>query len=163
MRGTMKKYHKEVLTAVESGKGKVSYRALDYRILDSHVHTWICTTIRREAVAAINYLSNIQADVECFQIPVVIEEKERRIAQHKVYEAKRKETIEKIAARAFARVYIEPLIPNVYEQLHLNGYFSDSIQNGKLDLAIYISLKCPRQPHFLQGFLTLIMGREIAP
>ncbi|VDL59462.1 unnamed protein product [Hymenolepis diminuta] len=51
------------------------------------------------------------------------EEKERRIAQHKVYEAKRKETIEKIAARAFARVYIEPLIPNVYEQLHMNGYF----------------------------------------
>nr|CUU99739.1 hypothetical transcript [Hymenolepis microstoma] len=57
------------------------------------------------------------------------EEKERRIAQHKIYEAKRKETIEKIAARNFARVYIEPLIPNVYEQLHLNGYFTDSIEN----------------------------------
>lgn len=91
------------------------------------------------------------------------EEKERRIAQHKVYEAKRKETIEKIAARAFARVYIEPLIPNVYEQLHLNGYFSDSIQNGTLDLAIYISLKFSRQPHLLKGFPTLIMGREVAP
>ncbi|VDO10528.1 unnamed protein product [Rodentolepis nana] len=64
-----------------------------------------------------------------FRFLFQVEEKERRIEQHKIYEAKRKETIEKIAARNFARFYIEPLIPNVYEQLHLNGYFSDSIEN----------------------------------
>ncbi|KAM7534124.1 hypothetical protein Aperf_G00000112022 [Anoplocephala perfoliata] len=58
-----------------------------------------------------------------------LEEKERRIAQHKKYEARRKETIEKIAARTFARFYVEPLVPSVYEQLYMNGYFSDTLQN----------------------------------
>ncbi|VDK35062.1 unnamed protein product [Taenia asiatica] len=56
------------------------------------------------------------------------EEKERRIAQHLEYQAKRKEVMEKIAARTFARVYIEPLVPNVYEDLYNQGYFYDVVQ-----------------------------------
>ncbi|KAL5964046.1 hypothetical protein TSMEX_008241, partial [Taenia solium] len=56
------------------------------------------------------------------------EEKERRIAQHLEYQAKRKEVMEKIAARTFARVYIEPLVPNVYEDLYSQGYFYDVVQ-----------------------------------
>ncbi|CDS43778.1 radial spoke 3 [Echinococcus multilocularis] len=58
------------------------------------------------------------------------EEKERRIAQHLEYQAKQKELVEKIAARTFARVYLEPLVPNVYEDLYIQGYFYDVVEHG---------------------------------
>ncbi|KAL5103288.1 hypothetical protein TcWFU_008801 [Taenia crassiceps] len=56
------------------------------------------------------------------------EEKERRIEQHLEYQAKRKATAEKIAARTFAQVYIEPLVPTVYEDLYNQGYFYDVVE-----------------------------------
>ena len=59
------------------------------------------------------------------------EEKERRKAQHLEYQAQKKEVAEKIAARTFARAYIEPLIPNVYDDLYNLGYFYDVIERGK--------------------------------
>lgn len=76
-------------------------------------------------------------------VPPSREEKERRIAQHLEYQAKRKELMEKIAARTFARVYIEPLVPNVYEDLYNQGYFYDVVEHGELTPA---SIKVQNKP-----------------
>ena len=46
----------------------------------------------------------------------------------------RKRTAEKIAARCFTKAYLEPLLPNVYEQLTRRGYFYDDVEFGKFFL-----------------------------
>ncbi|XP_019908727.2 radial spoke head protein 3 homolog [Esox lucius] len=56
------------------------------------------------------------------------EEKERRIAQQRQVLEKERETVEKIAARAFARQYLADLLPTVYSTLRDRGYFYDPVE-----------------------------------
>lgn len=62
-------------------------------------------------------------------------EKDRRIAQED--EARREESdmAEKVAARAFARSYLQDLIPAVFKNLRENGFFYDPVENGEVDLS----------------------------
>jgi len=43
---------------------------------------------------------------------------------------KEKETMEKIAAQAFAKRYLTDLIPSVFNNLHESGFFYDPIERG---------------------------------
>lgn len=43
---------------------------------------------------------------------------------------KEKETMEKIAAQAFAKRYLADLIPSVFNNLHESGFFYDPIERG---------------------------------
>ncbi|VDN13546.1 unnamed protein product [Dibothriocephalus latus] len=56
------------------------------------------------------------------------EEKERRMKQHLEFSARRKELAEKLAARAFSKMYMEPLVPTVFDHLYENGYFYDVVE-----------------------------------
>ncbi|XP_030637535.1 radial spoke head protein 3 homolog [Chanos chanos] len=55
------------------------------------------------------------------------EEKERRIKQQREVLQQEKETVEKIAARAFAQQYLSGLLPTVYSTLKDQGYFYDPV------------------------------------
>jgi molecular chaperone DnaK (HSP70) len=55
------------------------------------------------------------------------EEKERRIKEQKVLEKEKLEVAEKIAARAFAKSYLQNLVPSVFDKLANNGYFYEKI------------------------------------
>ncbi|KAL7056093.1 hypothetical protein AAHC03_020916 [Spirometra sp. Aus1] len=56
------------------------------------------------------------------------EEKERRKRQHLEVSERQKELAEKLAARAFSRMYMEPLVPTVFDHLYENGYFYDVVE-----------------------------------
>ncbi|XP_021248081.1 radial spoke head protein 3 homolog isoform X2 [Numida meleagris] len=56
------------------------------------------------------------------------EEKERCKQQQMQMLQKEKETIEKIAAQAFAKRYLADLIPSVFNNLHESGFFYDPIE-----------------------------------
>ncbi|VDM01553.1 unnamed protein product [Schistocephalus solidus] len=56
------------------------------------------------------------------------QEKERRKKQHLEISARQKELAEKLAARAFSRMYMEPLVPIVFDRLYENGYFYDVVE-----------------------------------
>lgn len=56
------------------------------------------------------------------------EEKMRRVEQAKEEQAKEAETQEKVAARLFARGYLDSLLPSVFDSLADNGYFYDTIE-----------------------------------
>ncbi|KAL5965906.1 hypothetical protein TSMEX_006349 [Taenia solium] len=56
------------------------------------------------------------------------EEQERRKAQGIHAAWMRKRTADKVAARCFTKAYLEPLLPNVYEQLTQRGYFYDDVE-----------------------------------
>uniref|UniRef100_A0A5K3EGI1 Radial spoke head 3 n=2 Tax=Mesocestoides corti TaxID=53468 RepID=A0A5K3EGI1_MESCO len=57
-------------------------------------------------------------------------EKERRIAQHREFQVQKEDLVSKISARTFAKVYVEPLVPTVYEYLYDQGYFYDVIEHN---------------------------------
>lgn len=59
------------------------------------------------------------------------EEQERRKAQGMQAAWMRKRTADKVAARCFTKAYLEPLLPNVYEQLTQRGYFYDDVEYGR--------------------------------
>lgn len=44
----------------------------------------------------------------------------------------RRQTMEKIAAQSFVKAYLEPLLPNTFEQLTVRGYFYNGVQMGEL-------------------------------
>ncbi|VDM32856.1 unnamed protein product, partial [Hydatigera taeniaeformis] len=56
------------------------------------------------------------------------EEQERRKAQGIQAAWMRKRTADKVAARCFTKAYLEPLLPNVFEQLTQRGYFYDDVE-----------------------------------
>ncbi|KAJ7988033.1 hypothetical protein DPEC_G00319440 [Dallia pectoralis] len=56
------------------------------------------------------------------------EEKERRIIQQRQVLEKERETVEKIAAQAFARQYLTDMLPSVYGTLRDQGYFYDPVE-----------------------------------
>ncbi|XP_056151104.1 radial spoke head protein 3 homolog [Lampris incognitus] len=56
------------------------------------------------------------------------EEKEHRIAQQREVLKKELETVEKIAARAFAQHYLADLLPAVFTTLRDHGYFYDPVE-----------------------------------
>ncbi len=56
------------------------------------------------------------------------EEKERRIKEQLAIQKEKQEVAEKVAARAFAKSYLQTLIPNVLDSLASNGYFFDKIE-----------------------------------
>ncbi|BHF76311.1 Radial spoke head protein 3 [Sparganum proliferum] len=56
------------------------------------------------------------------------EEKERRKKQHLEISERQKELAEKLAARAFSKMYMEPLVPTVFDHLYENGYFYDVVE-----------------------------------
>jgi hypothetical protein len=56
------------------------------------------------------------------------EEKERRIKEQMAIQKEKQEVAEKIAARAFAKSYLQGLIPTVFENLATNGYFYEKIE-----------------------------------
>lgn len=58
----------------------------------------------------------------CFQ--------ERRIAQQREVLKKERETVQKIAARAYAQQYLSGLLPSVLISLRTNGYFHDPVERG---------------------------------
>ncbi len=51
---------------------------------------------------------------------------------------RRQELIEKISARTFARVYTEPLVPSVFEELYNGGYFNDVVEHGEWMVALLL-------------------------
>ncbi|XP_029903187.1 radial spoke head protein 3 homolog [Myripristis murdjan] len=56
------------------------------------------------------------------------EEKERRIAEQKEVLEKEKDTVEKIAARAFTKHYLADLLPSAMSTLRTHGYFYDPVE-----------------------------------
>ncbi|XP_056872428.1 radial spoke head protein 3 homolog [Takifugu flavidus] len=56
------------------------------------------------------------------------EEKEHRIAQQREVLKKERETVQKIAARAYAQQYLSGLLPSVLTSLRTNGYFHDPVE-----------------------------------
>jgi radial spoke head protein 3 len=46
----------------------------------------------------------------------------------KLIQKEKQEVADKIAARAFAKSYLQALIPSVFEHLSTNGYFYDKIE-----------------------------------
>ncbi|XP_018599270.1 radial spoke head protein 3 homolog B-like [Scleropages formosus] len=56
------------------------------------------------------------------------EEKERRIKQQREALQREKESVEKIAAWAFAKQYLSELLPRVYGMLRDKGYFYDPVE-----------------------------------
>uniref|UniRef100_A0A3B5KGX8 Radial spoke head 3 n=1 Tax=Takifugu rubripes TaxID=31033 RepID=A0A3B5KGX8_TAKRU len=56
------------------------------------------------------------------------EEKEHRIAQQREVLKKEGETVQKIAARAYAQQYLSGLLPSVLTSLRTNGYFHDPVE-----------------------------------
>lgn len=60
----------------------------------------------------------------------VLSGQERRRQQQWQVVHKRKETTQKIAARAFAQHYLADLLPSVFGSLRDGGYFFDPIERG---------------------------------
>lgn len=56
------------------------------------------------------------------------EEKERRVKEQAAIQKEKEEVAEKVAARAFAKSYLQTLIPNVLDSLASNGYFFEKIE-----------------------------------
>ncbi|XP_051908531.1 radial spoke head protein 3 homolog isoform X2 [Hippocampus zosterae] len=56
------------------------------------------------------------------------EEKERRIAQQREALSMEKETVEKIAARAYTQQYLADLVPTVFQSLRIHGFFYDPVE-----------------------------------
>ncbi|XP_077408996.1 radial spoke head protein 3 homolog isoform X1 [Vanacampus margaritifer] len=56
------------------------------------------------------------------------EEKERRIAQQSEALMMEKETVEKIAARAYTQKYLADLVPTVFKSLRIQGFFYDPVE-----------------------------------
>lgn len=56
------------------------------------------------------------------------EEKERRVKQQREVMEKENEMIEKMAARNFARNYLQDLVPGVFSSLEDSGYFYDVVE-----------------------------------
>jgi hypothetical protein len=56
------------------------------------------------------------------------EEKSRRIAEQKAILKEKKEAAEKVAAKAYAKSYLQGLIPTVFENLATNGYFIEKVR-----------------------------------
>lgn len=56
------------------------------------------------------------------------EEKERRVKQQREVIQKENEMIEKMAARNFARNYLQDLVPGVFSSLEDSGYFYDVVE-----------------------------------
>lgn len=52
---------------------------------------------------------------------------------------KQKETVEKIAAQAFAKHYLADLIPSVFNNLHEGGFFYDPIERGLYFIIFFFS------------------------
>lgn len=59
----------------------------------------------------------------CFQ--------EHRIAQQREVLKRERETVQKIAARAYAQQYLSGLLPSVLTSLRTNGYFHDPVERGQ--------------------------------
>ncbi|CAH8597673.1 unnamed protein product [Heterobilharzia americana] len=57
-----------------------------------------------------------------------VEEKQRRLKQYEISAGLAKETARKIAAQAFTKSYLAPLLKNTYEELLERGYFYDSTE-----------------------------------
>lgn len=57
-----------------------------------------------------------------------VDERERRKEQELEAEAKRRQVQEKTAAQAFARAYIDQLLPSVFERLTAEGFFYDPVE-----------------------------------
>lgn len=56
---------------------------------------------------------------------------EHRIAQQREVLKKEGETVQKIAARAYAQQYLSGLLPSVLTSLRTNGYFHDPVERGQ--------------------------------
>ncbi|KAI8897891.1 radial spoke 3 [Globomyces pollinis-pini] len=56
------------------------------------------------------------------------EEKERRMKEQQLIQKEKQEVAEKIASRAFAKSYLQSLIPTVFDSLATNGYFYEVIE-----------------------------------
>ncbi|KAF5401286.1 Flagellar radial spoke protein 3 [Paragonimus heterotremus] len=57
------------------------------------------------------------------------EEKQRRRIQYEAAAKLAKETADKIAAKAFTKAYLSPLLKSTYQQLLERGYFYDSVEH----------------------------------
>lgn len=56
---------------------------------------------------------------------------ERRIAQQREVFQKERETVQKIAARAYTQQYLSGLLPTVFTSLRTHGYFHDPVERGQ--------------------------------
>ncbi len=57
-------------------------------------------------------------------------EKDRRIRQAQESLQAEQDIAQKIAARAFAKAYLQDLVPSVFNNLRENGYFYDPVEYG---------------------------------
>lgn len=63
------------------------------------------------------------------------EEKERRIKEQLAIQKEKEDAAEKVAARAFAKSYLQTLIPSVFDSLATNGYFYEAVEK-ELEISI---------------------------
>ncbi len=57
-------------------------------------------------------------------------EKDRRMKQAQESLQSEQDVSQKIAARAFAKAYLQDLVPSVFNNLRENGYFYDPVEHG---------------------------------
>jgi DNA-directed RNA polymerase specialized sigma54-like protein len=57
-------------------------------------------------------------------------EKDRRMKQAQESLKLEQDVAQKIAARAFAKAYLQDLVPSVFNNLRDNGYFYDPVEHG---------------------------------
>jgi hypothetical protein len=57
-------------------------------------------------------------------------EKDRRMKQAQESLQLEQDVAQKIAARAFAKAYLQDLVPSVFNNLRENGYFYDPVEHG---------------------------------
>jgi hypothetical protein len=58
-------------------------------------------------------------------------EKDRRMKQAQESLQSEQDVAQKIAARAFAKAYLQDLVPSVFNNLRENGYFYDPVEHGR--------------------------------
>ena len=68
-------------------------------------------------------------------------EKDRRMKQAQEALRLEQDAAQKIAARAFAKAYLQDLVPSVFNNLRENGYFYDPVEHGIEKLQILFLMK----------------------
>lgn len=66
-------------------------------------------------------------------------EKDRRMKQAQDALKLEQDVAQKIAARAFAKAYLQDLVPSVFNNLRENGYFYDPVEHGQCNFFVSFS------------------------
>ncbi|KER23957.1 hypothetical protein T265_14518, partial [Opisthorchis viverrini] len=102
-----------------------------YEKIDCMVFLELCPTLRpKEGYKGLGQFAEDTTRLPTFEYPVLNrEEKQRRKVQYEKAMKLARETAEKIAAKAFTKAYLSPLMKSTFEQLLERGYFYDSVEH----------------------------------